>query len=213
MHDCLGPLVDCLCGNPRGMEKLAICPHLLKGKFPQTTMWIGWVESNFTNPTVKVWADLDNPIKRSDYAKLFMSPSLDGTLPEYVISQEDNSPLTLYIDFHFFSFFLGYQQSFWSSSFINACTFISALTYLSIKEEGKICSYDTVNLLNKSLTLWGLTLSQLQICRCIIDQCALYTCLVVVMAKISPKIGPPKIILMCLERAKTTCNRVNVVNV
>ena len=25
-----------------------------------------------------------------------MSPSLDGTLPEYVISQEDNSPLTLY---------------------------------------------------------------------------------------------------------------------
>ena len=28
-----------------------------------------------------------------------MSPSLDGTLPEYVISQEDNSPLTLYIDF------------------------------------------------------------------------------------------------------------------
>ena len=27
-------------------------------KFPQTTMWIGWVESNFTNPTVKVWADI-----------------------------------------------------------------------------------------------------------------------------------------------------------
>ena len=24
------------------------------------------------------------------YAKLWMSPSLDGTLPEYVISQEDN---------------------------------------------------------------------------------------------------------------------------
>ena len=72
----------------------------LKGKFFQTTMWIGWVESNFTNPTVKVWADLDNPFKRSDYAKLCMSPSLDGTLPEYMISQEDNSPLTLYIDFH-----------------------------------------------------------------------------------------------------------------
>ena len=34
---------------------------LLKGMFPQTTMWNGWVESNFTNPTVKVWADLDNP--------------------------------------------------------------------------------------------------------------------------------------------------------
>ena len=49
---------------------------------------------------MKVLADLDNPFKRSDYAKLCMSPSLDGTLPEYVISQEDNSPLTLYIDFH-----------------------------------------------------------------------------------------------------------------
>ena len=47
----------------------------LKGKFPQTTMWIGWVESNyFRNPSVKVWADLDNPFKRSDYAKLCMSP-------------------------------------------------------------------------------------------------------------------------------------------
>ena len=37
---------------------------------------------------------MDNPFKRSDYAKLCMSPSLDGTLPDYVISQEDNSPLT-----------------------------------------------------------------------------------------------------------------------
>ena len=50
----------------------------LKGKFPQTTMWIGWVESNFTNPTVKVWADLDNPFKRNDYAKLCMSVALSG---------------------------------------------------------------------------------------------------------------------------------------
>ena len=74
----------------------------LKGKFPQTTMWIEWVEGNFTNPTVKVWADLDNPLKRSDYAKLCMSPSLDVTLPVYVKSQEDNSPLTLYIDFQNF---------------------------------------------------------------------------------------------------------------
>ena len=112
---------------------------MLKGKFPQTTMWIGWVESNFRNPTVKVWADLDNPFKSSDYAKLFMSPSLDGTLPEYVISQEDNSPLTLYIDFHQKKFFLDINSPFWSSSFIhvNACIFISALRYLSIKEEGR----------------------------------------------------------------------------
>ena len=25
----------------------------LKGKFPQTTIWIGWVECNVRNPTVK----------------------------------------------------------------------------------------------------------------------------------------------------------------
>ena len=80
----------------------------LKGKFPQTTMWIRWIESNFTNPTVKVWADLDNPFKRNDYAKLCVSLSLGGTLPEYVISQEDNSPLTLY-RFSKKKFFLGYQ--------------------------------------------------------------------------------------------------------
>ena len=35
-----------------------------------------------------------------------MSPSLDGTMPESVISQENNSPLTLYIEFHNFYFFL-----------------------------------------------------------------------------------------------------------
>ena len=52
--------------------KLILQFHCLKGKFPQTTMWIGWLESNVTNPTGKVWADC------SDYAKLCMSPSLDG---------------------------------------------------------------------------------------------------------------------------------------
>ena len=55
---------------------------------------------------------MDNPFKISDYAKLCMSPSLDGTLPEYVISQEDNSPLTLYIDFHNLFFFLDINSSF-----------------------------------------------------------------------------------------------------
>ena len=85
---------------------------MLKGKFPQTTMWIGWEESNFRNPSVEVWAHLDNPFKRSDYTKLCMSPSLDGILPGFVISQEDNSPLTLYIDFHNFKFFLDINSPF-----------------------------------------------------------------------------------------------------
>ena len=73
--------------------------------------WVSRKLFSFTNPTVKVGADLDNPFKRSDYSKLCMLPSLDGTLPEYVISQKDNSPLTLYIDFQFF-FFLDINSPF-----------------------------------------------------------------------------------------------------
>ena len=41
-----------------------------------------------------------------------MSPSLAGILPAYVISQEDNSPLTLYIDFHNFQFVLDINSPF-----------------------------------------------------------------------------------------------------
>ena len=48
----------------------------LKGKFPQTTMWIGWAESNFRNPTVKFWANLDNPFTRTNYAKFCMHVAL-----------------------------------------------------------------------------------------------------------------------------------------
>ena len=98
----------------------------------------GWVESNFTNPTVKFWANLDNPFKRSNYTKFCMSPSLDGTVPESVISQENNSPLTLNIRISIFFFLLlRYEWSSSSSSIINACTIILALTYLSIKVEGR----------------------------------------------------------------------------
>ena len=102
----------------------------------QTTMWIGWVESTFTNPTVKVWADLDNPFKEKGLCKI-VYVALSGWNSSRIC---DITRGQLSIDFvHRFSqlIFLGYQYSFWSSSFITACTFISALTYLSIKEEGR----------------------------------------------------------------------------
>ena len=35
----------------------------VKGEVSPTTMWIGWVQSNFRNPTVKLSANLDNPFK------------------------------------------------------------------------------------------------------------------------------------------------------
>ena len=49
---------------------------------------------------------MDNLFERTNYAKFCMSPSLDRTLPESVISQENNSPFTLYIKFHKFTYFL-----------------------------------------------------------------------------------------------------------
>ena len=51
----------------------------LKEKLPQTFMHIGWMEDDFRNLTAKVWANLDNSIKRYDFSKasliLCMSPS------------------------------------------------------------------------------------------------------------------------------------------
>ena len=42
-------------------------------------MQIGWMEDDFRNQTAKVWANLDNPIKRYDFSKvsliLCISPS------------------------------------------------------------------------------------------------------------------------------------------
>ena len=71
---------------------------------------VDWVSrKQFWNSTVNFLANLDNPFKRNNYAKFCMSPSLDRTLPESVISQEKQ----LSIDFvHRFSqllIFLGYQ--------------------------------------------------------------------------------------------------------
>ena len=69
-----------------------------------------------------------------------MSPSLDGTLPEYVISQEDISPLTLYIDFQNYSFFLDISSPFDQvDKFIHKCMHIhlSPNIYRPTLEEGR----------------------------------------------------------------------------
>ena len=42
----------------------------LKEKLPQAFMQIGWMEDDFRNLTAKIWANLDNPIKRSDFSKV-----------------------------------------------------------------------------------------------------------------------------------------------
>ena len=72
--------------------------ELFKGEvFANNNIWIAWVERNFRNPTVKLWENLDNPFKRTNYAKFWTPSSLDGTLPESSMRQDNNSPLTLYI--------------------------------------------------------------------------------------------------------------------
>ena len=43
----------------------------LKEKLPQAFMQIGWMEDDFRNLTAKVWAILDNPIKRYDFFERF----------------------------------------------------------------------------------------------------------------------------------------------
>ena len=66
-----------------------------------------------------------------------MSPSLDGTLAEYVISQEDNSPLTLYIDFH--NFFSSWISIVLLIKFIHKCMHIHlSPNILKYKRRGKI---------------------------------------------------------------------------
>ena len=67
-----------------------------------------------------------------------MLPSLDGTMPESVISEENNSPLTLYTAFYNFIFY-------WISivqliKFNHKCmhNHLSPNTYLSIKVFGKM---------------------------------------------------------------------------
>ena len=66
----------CLCATDSLITNYVLS---LKEKLPQTFMQIGWMEVDFRNLIAKVWANLDNPIKRYDFSNvslnLCMSPS------------------------------------------------------------------------------------------------------------------------------------------
>ena len=70
-------------------------------KFPLECMQIGWMENDFRNPTAKVWANLDNPIKNCNFSKFWLisciSPSQVALC--YVMSQQYNSLMELYKNF------------------------------------------------------------------------------------------------------------------
>ena len=65
--------------SSQALSKKVMATSSLKEKLPQAFMQIGWMEDDFRNLTAKVWANLENPIKRYDFSKvpliLCMSPS------------------------------------------------------------------------------------------------------------------------------------------
>ena len=75
----------------------------LKEKLPQAFMQIGWMEDDFRNLTAKVWANLDNPIKRYDFPNSFINflyvALSGGTLLINVMSQPYNCLIELYTHF------------------------------------------------------------------------------------------------------------------
>ena len=79
--------------------------------------------------------------------QFYMSPSLDGTLPESVTVQENNSLLTLYIDFLFLFFFLNINTLI--NKFQSCTITLLALIYLSTRVEEK-------SIFMKSKVLWNL---------------------------------------------------------
>ena len=72
-------------------------------------MQIGRMESDFRNPTTKVWANLENPIKSYDFSNFWLiscMPPSGGTLLQSVMSQQNNSLMELYTNFHKILFFM-----------------------------------------------------------------------------------------------------------
>ena len=62
------------------------------------------MDDDFRNLTAKVWANLDNPIKRYDFSKVSliscMLPISGGTLLISVMSQQYNCLMELYTNFY-----------------------------------------------------------------------------------------------------------------
>ena len=63
------------------------------------------MEDDFRNPTEKVWANLDNPIKRYDFSKVSLIlckhvALSGGTLLISVMSQQYNCLMELYTNFY-----------------------------------------------------------------------------------------------------------------
>ena len=76
-----------------------------------------------------------------------MSPSLDGTMPESVISQENKFPLTLYIEFHNFYFLLDINTALiWQKEALTKVTFL-------VKEQNVSVIYTDVNGISGCLIL------------------------------------------------------------
>ena len=59
-----------------GIAMVTAYRDILKEKLPQAFMQSVWMEDDFRNLTAKVWANLDNPIKRYDFSKVSLIPCM-----------------------------------------------------------------------------------------------------------------------------------------
>ena len=101
--------------------------HVLKEKLPQAVMQVGGMEDDFRNLTAKVWANLDNPIKRwffKVFIKFVYVALSGGTLLISLMSQQYNCLMELYTNFYKMLLFIFVQwrvvllwyHIFWQSS-------------------------------------------------------------------------------------------------
>ena len=79
------------------------------------------MEDDFRNLTAKVWANLDNPIKRYDFSKVSLILCIHvalsgGTLLISVMSQQYNCLMELYTNFYKI-----FMKMYLPSSFIKVC--------------------------------------------------------------------------------------------
>ena len=71
------------------------------------------MEDDFRNLTAKVWANLDNPIKKYDFSKV---PLISRMSPSHVMSQQYNCLMELYRKFYKILLFM---KMYLPSSFIH----------------------------------------------------------------------------------------------
>ena len=128
------------------------------------------MEDNFRNLTAKVWANLDNPIKRYDFSKGFINflyvDLSGGTLLISVMSQQYNCLMELYTNFYKILLFM---KMYLPSSFIlryvraemNVHAFVNELDQKDYWYPRKIKNCENLHVCTKSMESCPLVISHI----------------------------------------------------